>query len=90
MKFEATGTKTELVSVHLTEAQAKDLIKDYVNKKFGISMKTYVDHEGNLCEDIEEWYGSHSSWEKQVIRVATETDLIMLQALSLMLKSKIS
>jgi len=87
MSIKIFGKKVEHVNVEVSEIvileSAIKIMYDVwgESKDLGSHM---IDDQGNLCVEYVENWGSHASFERDVIRVATEDDRKYLSAIEML------
>lgn len=83
------GIKSEVVSVEISDEEARKIALAVLHEKYGLKQRLYgyhIDRDNMLYYEFEEWYGSHSSFIKEIVREATEDDKHFLWAVELLHK----
>lgn len=70
------GKKVDYVEVEVSDPAILESASRILHDRFGFTSSGdyFVDSSGNLIREYEERWGSHSSYEREVIREATEED----------------
>lgn len=83
------GIKSEVVSVEISGEEARKIALAVLHEKHGLKQRPhgyFIDRNNMLFYEYEEWYGSHSSFIKEIVREATEDDKHFLWAVALLHK----
>ena len=84
------GKKVDYVEVEVSDSAILESASKILHDRFGFtgSGDYKLDPRGNLILDYEEMWGSHSSYEREVIRPATEDDRKFLTAIEVLLRAR--
>jgi hypothetical protein len=78
---------TQYVKVTLTDHQIMDIVKTRLLTSIGLGTAVYdtysIDKDGNLVEIID-WGDNRGGIEVKILRIATDDDLNVLRAISVM------
>jgi hypothetical protein len=79
MEIEVDIKQTTYSKIRLEHKQIKDVVERYIYNKYNVDKDDWI-AEGDLMREIE-LYGSHSWFEKEVLRKATDFDAFLLKLL---------
>jgi hypothetical protein len=80
MKIKAQTT----TEVTISEDTMQDICVKYIEKTFGVDADIMYVEDGKLMQEIEVSAGSHSYFEKSVLKKkASQADIVLLEALKL-------
>jgi hypothetical protein len=79
MQFDIETSRTVYNKIRLEDKEIKDVVSKYINRKYNIYNDDWI-AEGDLTRSVE-YHGSHSWFEDEVIRKATEFDAALLKIL---------
>lgn len=84
------GKKVDYVEVEVSDLAILESASRILHDRFGFtgSGDYFVDSSGNLIREYEERWGSHSSYEREVIREATEDDRKFLAAIEVIYRAR--
>lgn len=84
------GKKVDYVEVEVSDLAILESASRILHDRYGFtgSGDYKVDSKGNLILEYEERWGSHSSYEREVIRPATEDDRKFLTAIEVILRAR--
>jgi hypothetical protein len=76
MGFDIEIKKTTYDKVHLKDEDIKKVVTGYITRKYNIYKDDRIE-AGSLVRDVE-YHGSHSWFDKEVVREATDFDVALL------------
>lgn len=84
------GKKVDYVEVEVSDNAILESVTKILHDRYGFtgSGDYRIDSNGNLILEYEERWGSHSSYEREVIRPATEDDRKFLTAIEVILRAR--
>lgn len=84
------GKKVDYVEVEVSDLAILESATKILHDRYGFtgSGDYKIDSNGNLILEYEERWGSHSSYELEVIRPATEDDRKFLAAIDVILRAR--
>lgn len=84
------GKKVDYVEVEVSDLAILESATKILHDRYGFtgSGDYTIDPNGNLILEYEERWGSHSSYEREVIRPATEDDRKFLAAIDVILRAR--
>lgn len=84
------GKKVDYVEVEVSDLAILESATKILHDRYGFTgFGDYkIDSNGNLILEYEERWGSHSSYEREVIRPATEDDRKFLAAIDVILRAR--
>lgn len=84
------GKKVDYVEVEVSDLAILESATKILHDRYGFtgSGDYTIDSNGNLILEYEERWGSHNSYEREVIRPATEDDRKFLAAIEVILRAR--
>lgn len=84
------GKKVDYVEVEVSDLAILESATRILHDRFGFtgSGDYRIDSNGNLILEYEERWGSHSSYERKVLRPATEDDRKFLTAIEVIFRAR--
>lgn len=71
--MQVTATESKKIKVELDDFTVREIVLSQFRTVFNLPIDSYI-KDGKLMESIESWGGSHSWWDENTIRDATEED----------------
>lgn len=77
MEIDVETSRTVYSKIHLEDKEIKDVVSKFISSKYNIYNDDWIE-SGSLVRDVE-YHGSHSWFEKEVVREATDFDVALLK-----------